>query len=71
MRGPEVVPGPLSDSTFLCPECGGVEVDANTWEAWCGDCGWRVTDESHPDVYAGARTAGIARRHGGNDAPNA
>ena len=31
----------------VCPDCGSVEVEANTWEAWCNDCTWRVTD-AHP-----------------------
>lgn len=31
----------------VCPDCGSVEVEANTWEAWCADCDWRV-EAPHP-----------------------
>lgn len=43
-----------------CPECGSTSLAVNAWEAWCGDCSWRITDQ-HPD-FAAIRQAELDRR---------
>jgi len=45
-----------------CPECGSRELEANTWEAWCYDCGGRWTDAAQPEIFAVLRAAELARR---------
>jgi len=34
-----------------CPACGSRDIDANTWEAWCFDCGWGCTKDADPTQY--------------------
>ena len=51
-----------TSGVFNCPNCRGEETEANTWEAWCNDCDWRVTDQSDPELFSQARAAELDRR---------
>ncbi len=50
-----------SPSYTTCPDCGS-DITTNTWEAWCTDCTWRITDQ-HRD-FCHYRTAELERRSG-------
>lgn len=49
-------------SYTTCPDCGSDEITVNTWEAWCTNCTWRITDQ-HRD-FCHYRTAELERRSG-------
>lgn len=50
------------DIITRCPVCGGTELEANTWEAWCYSCDWQTTQEKEPGTYALIREATKAHR---------
>jgi DNA-binding transcriptional regulator YiaG len=33
-----------SHAYTTCPDCGSLDITTNTWEAWCTDCTWRITN---------------------------
>lgn len=45
-----------------CPNCHSVELEANTWEAWCYDCTWRITADEDPELFQAVRDAELQRR---------
>lgn len=47
----------------VCPECGEEgTIEANTWEAWCCNCDFRVEEQSQPEEFAKLRAMVLARR---------
>lgn len=34
-----------------CPRCHSIEFAVNTWEAWCGDCGFYLTQDMDPLTF--------------------
>ena len=47
---------------FLCPQCHSTELEANTWEAWCYECDWRIEEETSPELFKDCRKQVEARR---------
>ena len=48
-----------SQQTFWkeCPRCGSLEVEVNTWEAWCYSCDWWMEKSANPELFALFREA--------------
>lgn len=45
-----------------CPICNSIEIEANTQEAWCDDCGHTVTAKEQPEEFAQMREAVLTHR---------
>lgn len=40
-----------------CPRCHSIEFAVNTWEAWCDDCDFYLTQDTDPDTFTMLREA--------------
>jgi transcriptional regulator with XRE-family HTH domain len=43
-----------------CPDCGSGDITTNTWEAWCADCTWRITEDE--PTFAAYRQVDMRQR---------
>lgn len=40
-----------------CPRCHSLEIVANTWEVWCGNCDFYLTKDTDPETFMKLREA--------------